>query len=172
MSKIFGLKKLGLIIFITIIGTIIYLFGDLKKNFKYDFFKDIFYKIKFFSEKNFLKIFFILSIIIFFFILFYIKIQLQNIEYSKNSVLAISFVERIITELYYKKINTTEDPEIDIEDFIIKLSREFKQKEEYIRENFIKKIKSYIDENNSLVIQINFFINGKVKSFWKLRNIS
>lgn len=111
-----------------------------------------------------------LVIIISLFLLYNIFIILQQ---KKDEYIALSAIQKIVSTLCFKKMVIKEhDPEIDVGEFTQNLSKELNMDENYIKKNIIDKVSSYFDEKkDSNVTQFNIYLNGKIKSFWKLKEI-
>lgn len=114
-----------------------------------------------------------LSALVFIATLIFLFNSYKSLNEKKNNLIVLWVIQRIIADLVYKKfIEKQEDPEIDADDFAVLLSNEFSMDESYIRENIINKIGAYFEENQeSNVMQLNFYIKGKIRSIWKLKEI-
>jgi len=97
----------------------------------------------------------------------------KKLKENKNYILALSVIQKIITDLIYKKcFEKQEDPEIDVDEYTKLLAKEINMEENYIRENIISKISFYFEEKQeSNVIQLNFYLDGRIRSFWKLKQL-
>lgn len=75
----------------------------------------------------------------------------------------------IITLLEISDENGSTYPDLDVEEFSNHFASEKKHSEK-IMKKILKKVDKRFEEKDSEVVKINLYLNGKMRSFWKLKS--